>query len=87
VIEMVNPQVLIGVVDTYGAKGFGFLHIESATAEVANTRTERYFFHIADVLGHAELRTGDRVQFQALKSAKGLRAIQVNPLKSGEVTR
>lgn len=70
----------IGIVEAFGSRGFGFLRPETTDSQ----NSKRLFFHIADVLGHVELRAGDRVEYQETISPKGLRAIQVNPLQSAE---
>jgi cold shock CspA family protein len=65
-----------GVIDRFGARGFGFL------IELGTRRT--YFVHIRDVIGRIALQTGDVVEFQAGPDRPGMAtaAIQVRLIES-----
>jgi uncharacterized membrane protein YsdA (DUF1294 family)/cold shock CspA family protein len=52
-------------------KGYGFIRSQEAREDV--------FVHISDVQGRIPLRIGQHVEFQVVRTAKGLRAVQVVP--------
>ena len=52
-------------------KGYGFIRSPKAREDV--------FVHISDVQGKTPLRVDQHVEFQAVRTAKGLRAVQVVP--------
>ena len=52
-------------------KGYGFIRSQEAREDV--------FVHISDVQGSIPLRIGQHVEFQVVRTAKGLRAVQVVP--------
>jgi cold shock CspA family protein len=67
-----------GHVISFGTKGFGWIRLE-------NSR-EAIFFHIRDVLGKLILEEGDKVEFEAITTPKGGKAIRVRLIEEAAST-
>lgn len=70
-----SKELLSGVVRKWcGERGYGFI----------DSGADTYFVHITKVVGEKHLNVNDRVSFSTLVTTKGVQAIDVQVLSTGE---